>query len=78
MQSPKGTINLSDWKSIVITLLMVGASAIISQAIVLVPMLNLGHDTTLYTGLILTVLKVIQKTLDGPTTSSTQQSSALP
>ena len=68
MQSPKGTINLSDWKSIVITLLMVGASAII----------NLGHDTTLYTGLILTVLKVIQKTLDGPTTSSTQQSSALP
>ena len=78
MQSPKGTINLSDWKSIVITLLMVGASAIISQAIVLVPMLNLGHDTTLYTGLILTVLKVIQNTLDGPTTSSTQQSSALP
>ena len=65
MQSPKYTLNSKDVKSIVITLLIVGASAIIGQLIILVPQFNLGDNSAFYTLLLITVLKLIQKFLDG-------------
>ena len=68
--SPKGTVNSADWKSITTTLGIFILSAIIAQLIIIIPGLNLGHNTDVYTGVILVILKIIQKSLDGPKVST--------
>ena len=72
MQSPKYTLNSGDIKSIVITLVIVAVSAVVAQLLVIVPSLNLGQNTALYTFVLIAVLKLIQKFLDGVKTPTTE------
>ena len=76
--SPKYTLNSTDLKSIFITLVIVAVSAVIAQLLVIVPALNLGKDSAIYTLIIIAVLKFIQKFIDGVKTDTTTTVTQLP
>ena len=54
-----------DIKSILITLVIVGVSAVLGQLIIMIPNIGLGKDSAVYTAIILALLKGVQKFLDG-------------
>jgi ABC-type proline/glycine betaine transport system permease subunit len=63
--SPRYTLNIDDVKSIGITLAIVAGSAIVAQLLVLVPLLDFGKNTVVITLVLVTVLKAVQKFIDG-------------
>lgn len=65
--SPVGTLNKTDYKSILINAGLFGASAVITYLISQISSFNLSEGLTLVITIVLgTLLKVIQKLLDGP------------
>lgn len=63
--SPKYSLNYNDVRSVLITLLIVSASAMVAQLLSIIPNTNFGAHTDIIVICLVTVLKVVQKYLEG-------------
>jgi len=68
--SPAGTIDKNDWKSLVVTALLVGASAILTYFVDNASSINFGEYNSVIGPVIFMILKTAQKWLKDNTTTA--------